>query len=422
MKNSISATLQLALMAARKIRPHFSGLRSQRHADAETQRESAAGALQDHPIDRVVKESLQWLKRAQDNSSSCDGGIARDFTLGKGWNRSYPETTGYIIPTFIREARCRKDADLLRRARAMLDWLVDMQMPCGGFQGGVVGASPVVPVTFNTGQILVGLASGTQEFGEPYRTAMCRAADWLVATQGQDGCWRKNPTPFAEPGMKVYETHVALGLFEAARVQPNSPYADAAMRNIRWALSYQTANGWLQHCCLTQPAQPLTHTIGYALRGILEGYCFSGDGKILAAARRTAESLLGVLGPDGFLPGRLDASWRGTVSWSCLTGTAQIAICWLLLYKETGDVRFRDAAYLANQYVRRRVRVSGPEEMRGAVKGSFPVAGDYCRFQYPNWACKFFIDSNSLEKAIREKEECDVEIPGMASPTYAGAR
>ena len=36
----------------------------------------------------------------------------------------------------------------------MLDWLVSIQMPSGAFQGGTIGESPVVPVTFNTGQIL----------------------------------------------------------------------------------------------------------------------------------------------------------------------------------------------------------------------------------------------------------------------------
>ena len=26
------------------------------------------------------------------------------------------------------------------------------------------------------------------------------------------------------------------------------------------------------------------------------------------------------------------------------------------------------------------------------------------RFQYPNWACKFFIDALSLEKSVRQQE------------------
>jgi hypothetical protein len=373
-------------------------------ARAEVRRENASGALNDPSIDVVVAEALEWLKRAQERSLSFDGGIARDYTLGKGWSTSYPETTGYAIPTLIREAQLRNDRELLARTRRMLDWLVAIQMPCGAYQGGHIGAAPVVPVTFNTGQIVLGLAAGARAFGEPYRTAMCQAADWLVSTQDADGCWRRYPTPFAVSGEKVYETHVAFGLLEAARVQPGGRYAEAAMRNVHWSLSHQASNGWLDRCCLIDPLFPLTHTLGYALRGFVEAYRFSRDTQLLDVARKTADGILGALGPDGFLPGRLDAGWKSDVSWSCLTGTAQVAICWLLLYQETKDTSYRDAGYLANQYVRRTVRIDGPEQTRGAVKGSFPIAGEYCRFQYPNWACKFFIDANCLEKAIREEE------------------
>jgi hypothetical protein len=317
---------------------------------------------------------------------------------------SYPESTGYIVPTVIREARIRGDAKLLERARRMLDWLVTVQMPDGAFRGGAMGDFPVVPVTFNTGQILIGLAAGVSEFGAAYRPALLAAADWLVRTQDGDGCWRKHGTPFAAPGEKTYETHAAWGLFEAARVAPGHGYAEAAMRNLHWALSHQNTGGWFANCCLTDPLNPLTHTLGYVLRGLIAGYEFTGDRKILEEARQTGEGILTALGLDGFLPGRLDHQWRGTVSWSCLTGTVQIAACWLLLFRATGDVRFRTAGMAANRYVRSTVRTEGPPETRGAVKGSFPVSGGYTTYQYPNWACKFFIDSNSLEKTVCEEE------------------
>ena len=91
----------------------------------------------------------------------------------------------------------------------MLDWFTLIQFPEGGFQGGLVTHEPRIPVTFNTGQILLGLASGAVWFGEEkYLDAMHRAARWLAATQDADGCWRKFPTPFAAPGEKTYETHV----------------------------------------------------------------------------------------------------------------------------------------------------------------------------------------------------------------------
>jgi hypothetical protein len=373
-------------------------------ACAEVRREQQTSGDADFPIDQTIAEALAWIGRAQDNSSTADGGVARHYCLLTGWGASYPETTGYIVPTLIREGLAVENGEWLERALTMLDWLVSIQMPCGGFRGGVASDGPAIPVTFNTGQILLGLAAGASHFGPAYRKPMIAAADWLVQTQDDDGCWRKHATPYAQPGEKTYETHVAWGLFEAARLEWGRGYAEAATKNLAWALSHQNDNGWFSHCCLDDPANPLTHTIGYALRGLIEGYLFTRDGKILDRANRTAEGLLSALQPDGYLPGRLDREWRGTVAWSCLTGTAQIAACWLLLYRETGNPRFMQSALAANRYLRSTVRFDGPRETRGAVKGSFPVSGGYARFQYPNWACKFLIDSLSLERVQSQQD------------------
>jgi hypothetical protein len=385
---------------------HAVGLPPLPPAVAAERREDRAGLPDTDPgIDRAIDEAIAWLGRAQDHSRSHDGGLARHFSLLDGWGPSYPETTGYIVPTLIAYAephKGEKGEEARQRARRMLDWLVSIQFPEGGFQGGTIGESPVVPVTFNTGQILLGLASGVVAFGDIYRGPMRRAADWLVNTQDADGCWRKYPTPFAEPGEKAYETHVAWGLLEAARVEGagGGRYADSAMANVRWALGLQRVNGWFEKCCLNDERQPLSHTIGYVLRGLVEAYLFTRDSAVLEAARKTADGLLTAIRGDGFLPGRIGPDWRGTVRWSCLTGTVQIAYSWFVLYQHTGCSEYREAAGAANRYVRRTIKVDGPPETRGAVKGSFPVHGGYGTYQYPNWACKFMIDSNLLERQV----------------------
>ena len=370
-------------------------------------REDAKGLPPKDPgIERFCAEGVSWLHRAQDRSASADGGIARDYGLLHGWATSYPETTGYIVPTLLDYARIEQSEASRTRARKALDWLAAIQLPEGGFQGGRIDAKPVVPVTFNTGQILLGLVEGHREFGA-YGDAMTRAADWLVATQDPDGCWRKFPTPFAKPGEKAYETHVSWGLFEAERAAPGRGYGEAGLRQVGWALRFQRKNGWIDNCCLNDSRRPLTHTLGYALRGIVEAYRLSGDTPVLLAARRTADGLLTALGRDGFLPGRMFCDWRGAVPWACLTGTVQIAHSWLLLYDAVGDTRYRDAAFLANRYVRRTMSIDGPPETRGGIKGSFPIDGDYGRYEYLNWAVKFAVDSNLMERAIRDREGLD---------------
>jgi hypothetical protein len=55
-----------------------------------------------------LRAAAQWLAAAQDSQS--DGGIAGRYQLGRGWTSSYPETTGYIVPTFLALSRALPQA------------------------------------------------------------------------------------------------------------------------------------------------------------------------------------------------------------------------------------------------------------------------------------------------------------------------
>ena len=367
-------------------------------AREERRRDRNDPAASDPGPKLAIAAGIGWLARAQDFSRTHDGGCARHFSLIDGWSASYPETTGYIVATLIAHGQDNQDAESIQRAQRMLDWLLAIQFPDGGFQGGMIDQLPRVPVTFNTGQILIGLAAGAR-LQPKYRDAMYKAADWLVASQDPDGCWRRNPTPFAEPGDKTYETHVALGLFHAHDVDPDRGYQSSGLRQVDWALHNQKSNGWLSQCCLSDPERPLTHTLGYALRGIVGAYLSSRDSRYLDAACRTAEGLMTAIRSDGRLPGRLDANWRPAVDWVCLTGACQIAESLLLLFRETGRTGYRDAAKSLNGFVRRTIAYDASPDVTGGVKGSFPIDGHYGRWQYLNWACKFMIDANRAELA-----------------------
>ncbi len=87
----------------------------------------------------------------------------------------------------------------------------------------------------------------------------------------------------------------------------------------------------------------------------------------------------------------------------CLTGSAQIAHCLLMLYTATGREAFLHKGCALNSYVRRTIDVSGPPDIRGAVKGSFPIDGDYGAFEFLNWATKFMVDANILELDVRSR-------------------
>jgi hypothetical protein len=134
----------------------------------------------------------------------------------------------------------------------------------------------------------------------------------------------------------------------------------------------------------------------------VEAYLFTNDSVLLEACLRTADGILGAMEPDGRLPGRLNDNWKAAVPWVCLTGTSQIAECLFLLYGATKKEIYKKYALAANSFVRRSLKTEGPVETRGGVKGSFPVDGDYGKWQYLNWACKFMIDANRAELEIRD--------------------
>lgn len=365
-------------------------------ARAECDRDRKGPPQHDPGPQAVVEACLDWLCRAQDCSASADGGVARDFSLIKGWATSYPETTGYIVPTFTTVGLRDNCDELLTRARRMLDWLAGIQFENGGIQGGKIDAPVKVPVTFNTGQALLGFCAAVRTFGA-YQAAMHAAARFLRDSLDPDGCWRRFPTPFAAPGEKAYETHVAWGLFEAERLAPGEGYGDAGLRQVDWAIGKQQSNGWIESCCLNLPNEPLTHTLGYFLRGVVEAHRLSGELCFLAAAERTAEGLRRAQQADGSIPGRLRADWTPAVRWTCLTGVSQIAESWLYLFGATGNPAYLQAARNGNAFVRRTVRLDGPADLRGGVKGAFPVDGGYGEFEYLNWAAKFTIDANLAE-------------------------
>jgi hypothetical protein len=68
----------------------------------------------------------------------------------------YPETTDYIIETFIDASEALKRPDLIGRAHRMIDWELSVQYADGAFPKhyGEPGSKPVI---FNTGQIIHGL-------------------------------------------------------------------------------------------------------------------------------------------------------------------------------------------------------------------------------------------------------------------------
>jgi hypothetical protein len=178
------------------------------------------GVVQPDPgLKIVIKSGVEWLARAQDCSRTNDGGVARHFSLIDGWAPSYPETTGYIVATLIAHGAASGCSAPIERAKRMLDWLVDIQFPEGGYQGGTVDQLPRVPVTFNTGQILIGLAAGAH-LDTRYHGACKPPTGWFaIKIEMAVGVG----TPRLSRAVKRRMTHVSAILFLAHQVEPHRP-------------------------------------------------------------------------------------------------------------------------------------------------------------------------------------------------------
>lgn len=343
---------------------------------------------------------INWLKRAQD--ATPDAGVAQTWLVRScRWASSYPETTGYILPSFYRYAHLTGDSDARVRAKAMADWECDIQQPEGGVLAGALGTSDQ-PTIFNTGQVLFGwVRAFEEESDERYRAAAVKAAIWLCDAQDEDGCWRRFGSPFTRTAVNTYNTRSAWGLVRVYQITGEQRFLDAALRNLEWAMTQRQANGWLPQNCLQDDKQPFLHTIAYAMRGFLEIGAYTQRQDFLDQALLMGDAVLAALPAEGALPGRYDAQWQPTVRWSCLTGNAQIAINWGRLYQLTGETRFRAAVTQVNGFTRRTQRIKGgnPNE-QGGIKGSHPINGSYHPWQYPNWAAKFFADALMMEEAL----------------------
>ncbi len=359
-------------------------------------------------VDLHLKEAVEWIKRAQD--AGGDRGVSYGADFGGPFMESYPETTGYIIPTCVELAQYYGDESLLARAVEMGNWESAVQMECGAVMGGRINLNPT-PAVFNTGMVLLGWSALYRKTGKSaFLNSLQRASRWLVDMQAADGNWTKGNSQFAFPSATVYNVKAAWGLCEAGRAMDMSEAVAGAVKNADYCLTKQSSNGWFSDCCLTDPSQPLTHTLAYSMQGLIGIGANTDRQDFITAAARTADSFIDLIDERGFIPGRIGPDFRGTVNWCCLTGTAQIALVWGNLYRLTGKPKYRSALIAANKYLTQRHDILNADPaLRGGMPGSWPVWGDYGRFKILNWATNFFIESLLMQKKIEAASDVQSE-------------
>jgi folate-dependent phosphoribosylglycinamide formyltransferase PurN len=370
--------------------------------------------LRVHSDGEHLLAAANWLKRAQDATS--DGGFVGRYYLRSGWSSSYPETTGYIIPTLLRLADELHDEEFLARAQRAIDFLLSVQLPSGAFPGAEIAENSTNPSPFNTAQIMHGLQSWAERTGdERCRAALQRAGNWLCEIQDPSGAWRKF---FYQDLVTTYSAHLTCWLAEAGDFLGDERMLEGSSRHLAWVLQhYDAEHAWFDLCGFSQEdheaRQAVTHTIAYTVWGVLRTSEVVGSAEGKAAAEKAAYAALRRLELSRRLPGVLDYRWRPQSSYACLTGNAQHALIWLHMYEEHGDPRLLNAALKAIDIVKA-AQMMGAEDtgVRGGIAGSQPVWGDYISHAFPNWATKYFIDALLAKQKALGKEVAFRSKPG----------
>jgi hypothetical protein len=342
---------------------------------------------------RHLEAAADWLLRAHDKGQ--DGGVSYGYSLRGGWRPPYRETSGYIAETFFDLAVELGQPDYRERAIRICRWLCRVQNADGSISNPAFDAKR--GIVFDTGQVLHGLVRGFEETREAeFLRAAEKAGDWLTTVADAERRWTRN-THNGIP--HVYNSRTAWALLRLHQQKPTTDREAVARANLDWALS-QARGGYYDQNAFEADVAPFTHTIAYAIRGLLESGLLIGDDRYTKAAENSARVVTQRLRGDGFLPGTISVSGEPRASYCCLTGNCQMAIIWARLFNRGGDELFRRSAASALRYVMSWQDIATSNlDVRGAIKGSQPVWGRYSRLTFPNWPTKFFLDAMLLGKA-----------------------
>lgn len=303
---------------------------------------------------------LECCERARKwiyNNSIKGEGIINNTRLPE----SYPEVTGYYIPTLINWG----EREL---ARTYTTWLCSIQHEDGAWYD-TEGKAPYV---FDTAQILKGLLAAKQ-LGMDVDDNIKAGCEWIISNINEEG---RLTTPtkdaWGTPGIcsELIHLYCLSPLIEVGKIYNNRYYIDMADKVAKYYIDNYREDilgfGFLSHF--------------YAY--VMEALCDIGQTDL---AREAMHNMERYQHDNGMIPAYKD------VEWTCSTGMFQLAITWYKLGElEKGNKTFEYAMQLQNE--------------SGGWYGSYtmtdnpnPFDRNKCPDYFPqseiSWAVKYFLDA-----------------------------
>ncbi len=332
----------------------------------------------------------EFLLSSIQNSGGSAAFYSRLIYPFKNWSDTYPETTGYLIPTLF-------DAGHPDEAIAQAKWIVSLQYDDGGLPGGFHKKDKKKERSiFNTAQMIQGLHRAALETSDPYFTSSAvKASRWLAKSQDRNGAWSQYH--YMKGYSPSYYSRVAWPMLQTLELDNDESVRNAAIRALDYIQTKKLDNGFIKDTGFRAEAPAFLHTIAYTARGFLEAGLILDRADYWNTGYQIGHKLFKEFEIKKRLAGAYTENGRRVDWYRCLTGEAQICIIWMLIAKHENDPRFLNtSSKLIDHLCAAQPRYTLIKK-KGGLAGSKPFFGRYIAMRQPNWASKFFMDALLLE-------------------------
>lgn len=315
----------------------------------------------------TTKKAEQWIY----NSSIENGGIINNSEFRK----SYPEVTGYYIPTLLRWGF--KDL-----AIKYAEWLCSIQHE----EGAWYDTDDNDPYIFDTAQILKGLVA-IYEIMPSVKDNIIDGCNWLLGQITDEG---RLVTPSKEEWGNEGVCSELIHLYCL------SPLLDAA--RIFSIVEYEKAARKVAHYYITNFKSEildfrfLSHFYAY----VMEALCDIGEADL---AKEAMDKIAVILDDRGYVPAYKN------VNWVCSTGMFQFAIVWYKLGDlKRGDKALTYAAKLQNESGGWFGSYAVIDNPKPTDKAEYP---DYFPNGEISWAVKYYLDAIFFKSKLEFDTQAD---------------
>jgi hypothetical protein len=346
-----------------------------------------------------IRRGLQWFKA----SLLPEGGAAAKYSMMSHLlTAGYPMTTANWVPLLIRIRQFYPEVyySVLGNQEILtelVNWILRTQRRDGTFPASYGDFMNQPPRVFNNGMIIHGLLDYYNATNRGDILDACvSSADWLLRVQSADGSWRQ--FTFHQLSSNTY---TAAALIRLAAITGNNKYRIAGEKNIAFALSLQSPNGYFKGNGFDSSPSAFTITIAYAIAGILEAGVLTGNDEWKKAAFNGLMPVLNLVNQNGFLVGEIDENFNSESSFTCLPGNSLLAISAYKLASLTHHSELKDKADLLTNHVKSKQMKSKIPAIEGGVPGSWPISGNYCSYEIPSWSVRYFTEAVMMQDATQ---------------------